>query len=124
MKRLLAALILVGAVTLFAGEALAAPTTDDVWRMLGVDPSNAPGLDSFADRVLFAFASAIRTLSVLSIPIAVIGVLVGALVWGVGSLSHNERVQKGGVVTMLSMLALPVLAKLAPLFVASFAKAF
>jgi hypothetical protein len=125
MKR---ALIIVTALCLVLSvqaRAQAAPAADDdVWRMIGVDPDKAPSLDSFADKILFAFAKTVRTLSVLSIPIAVSGVLIGALVWGIGALSHNERVKKGGVVTMLSMIALPVLARLAPLLVASFAQSF
>lgn len=124
MKRVLIALILVSVTFSFVGRALAAPSDDDVWRMIGVDPDKAPGLDSFADKVLFSFGKVVRTLSVLSIPIAVCGVLLGALVWGIGSLSHNDRVQKTGVVTMLSMIALPVLAKLAPVLVAGFARSF
>lgn len=112
------------AVLSLPGKVEAAPTDEDVWRMLGVDPNNAPGLDSFADKVLFSFAKVIRALSVLSIPVAVCGVLLGALVWGIGALSHNERVKKAGVVTMLSMVALPVLAKLAPVLVAGFANSF
>ncbi len=125
MKRFLIVLTVVCLVLSAQTRAQAAPITDEeVWEMIGVDPDSAPDFDSFADRILFSFAKAIRTLSVLSIPIAVCGAIVGALVWGIGALSHNERVKKGGIVTMLSMVALPILARLAPVLVASFARSF
>jgi len=124
MRRALVVLTALCLILSLHGRAYAMPTPDDVWEIIGIDPDKAPDFDTFADRILYGFAKAIRTLSVLSIPIAVGGAIIGAIVWGIGALSHNERVKKGGIVTMLSMVALPILARLAPVVVASFARSF
>lgn len=127
MKRFLVMLTAATLLLAFPASALAAETSlspDDVWKSLGVDPNAMPSLDSFTGKILSGFVSVVRTLSVLSIPIAVCGAIVGVLIWGVGAVSHNERVQKGGVAVVLSMCALPIVAKLAPVVVAAFARSF
>ena len=119
-----AVVLLVVAAAAPTARAEPTPTPDDVWGKLGVNPNGAPSLDNLTDKIIAGLVSAVRTLSVLSIPIAVCGAVIGALVWGIGAVSHNERVQKSGVVTVLSMCALPIIAKLAPVLVAAFARSF
>lgn len=122
MKKLIAMLVVVIYVLMHTQlVARAAPSENDIWKLIGVDPQKRINIEDLNNTILATLVSIIRLLNTLAIPVAIIGALIGALTWGIGAITQNERTRKAGIVTIITVCFVPVLAKIAPIIVAAFA---